>query len=108
MAPKQYRIVGGPSKFDLMIAFFARELDGGRRSVTFSLSFPRVIDDLRWLEDVEVILNDLQWEDGSGESWNWKGYTLGAKQRGWGPDVEGHFSTHTRLGWLRVREIAAV
>jgi len=104
MAPKQFRIIGGPSKADLMMAFFFKESNGDRRSVVFRLSFPPVTSNrIRFLEELDVIVDDLQWEDGSGESWNWKGHVCGSGQKVLSPEVESYFSTRTRQGWLRTR-----
>ena len=60
-------IVGAPSKFDLMIAFFDEpnsKLFGGRRSVSFTIEGRSCLG-IR--HRIEVVINQISWEDGSGD-----------------------------------------
>lgn len=64
---REFTITGGPSKFDLMISLFY----GGthqRMGVHFQLDNPGVSG-----AEVNVFIDQIQREDGSGESWNISG-----------------------------------
>lgn len=92
----RYTIVNGPSKWDLMLAFFDK-LGNRRRSVIFTMKEGGPADS--WTG--EVVVNNLEWEDGSSESWNFKGYAtfLGVKN-----GVRGYFGTMSRKGWIEFEE----
>lgn len=84
---RAFRILNGPSKFDLMLSLF----DGNkepRRTVKFRLEGLK--------QEVEVAITSVQQEDGSGESWNWEGNLKLAKGRGY--HVRGYFATKGRMG----------
>ena len=61
------KIIGGPGKFDLMLALFDRSF-GRSRTVTITLE-GRVVK--------ELYVSGVQIEDGSGESWNIEGHVDG-------------------------------
>lgn len=86
---RSFRIVNGPSKFDLMLSLF----DGNkmpRRTVKFLLEGIK--------QEVEVAIASVEQEDGSGESWNWAGNTRASTVRGY--NVKGYFATRGRVGHL--------
>ena len=78
----------GPPKFDLMLALFDR--NPNTRNVDFRIGGDRNVTTL-------VIITGVELEDGSGESWIFKGYvqnTSMSKQcRGW-------YRTDSRRGWI--------
>ncbi len=88
-------ISGGPSKFDLMLSLLdGSNAAGTRRRVSF------MVDDIG---EIEVVVNRLSREDGSGESWNFEGFA-----QTFGPSysydkVEGYFSTRSRRGTIRLK-----
>lgn len=63
MAPSQFPVIGGPSKFDLSNGLFAWN---PRRPVIFQANCPVGTT-------VEVYVTSVQAHDGSGESWNIEG-----------------------------------
>ena len=84
-------IIGGPSKFDLMLAMF----DGryiSPRTVTFKLEGD---------DELTTSIDSVQAEDGSAESWNFKGKGCRKSNASEVVDVDGYFSTANRRGWLR-------
>lgn len=90
----QNNIVDGPSKYDLSVAFFDRA-GGHRRHVTFTLTGP----DFPQETGIDVVINSICWEDGSGESWCFTGYI-----RNGGIRVSGWFKTSNRQGWIKPAE----
>jgi hypothetical protein len=62
MTQEYINIIGGPGKFELMLALF----EG--REITFTLEGGA---------QKTVKLNTIQREDGSNQSWNLDGYTVG-------------------------------
>ena len=97
-------IIKAPSKFDLCIAFFDRpnpEMLGGRRSVLFTI---RVPERALGLLLIEVVINSISWEDGSGESWCFEGYckTDVGQPRDSHAGVKGWFRTSDRKGWIDI------
>jgi hypothetical protein len=98
----QYKIItAGPSKLDLMFAFFDKpdvKKFGGRRSLSFTIQNPnRLINPMT----VEIVINSLEWEDGSGESWNFKGRCLNEGGHECS-HLKGYFKTTDRQGWLEI------
>jgi len=87
----KYSIVDAPSKWSLSLAFF--DHDGDKRRYAFF----KIKDPLKETVDVRVLINQLQWEDGSGESWNFEGY---ARIEGKSFNVRGWFRTTDRKGYL--------
>ena len=83
-------IVSAPSKWELSVAFFDR-IGGHRRPISFQLKG----EDFPHSAVVEVVINSLSWEDGSGESWCFKGYCANGGQR-----VRGWFTTNYRQRWI--------
>jgi hypothetical protein len=93
-----YKISGGPSKHDLSVRFFTK-VDGQRLPITFKISdFPKGQD------EIEVVINRLTWEDGSGEGWCFEGY---APKHPFNL-VHGYFSTRSREGWLVNEKIRTI
>ncbi len=102
----RFEIVGGPSKLSLMFVLF-RET-GTSQSFFFKLLDPQCEEGV-WAGDfkIEVTVDGLLREDGSGEKWLFEGYALLTKVlRIPGiPDsakVKGYFNTQTRKGWIEV------
>lgn len=97
-------IVNAPSKFDLSIAFFDRpnpEKLGCRRTVNFTIQGPSCTNGQR---QIEVVINGISWEDGSGESWCFEGYckTNVGQPENWTAKVNGWFRTSDRKGWIDI------
>lgn len=97
----QHKIIGAPSKWTLSVNFFDK-VDGKRRPVTFTIEWPSSHANY----PVSVIIDLIQWEDGSGESWCFEGYvqdTFG-KMEGISKNdkVQGWFRTSDRKGWIKV------
>ncbi len=90
----QYNIVGGPSKFDLIIAF-ADRVNGHRRSVEFRYN------DGAMNGSAQIVINTLSWEDGSGENWLFKGYLVNDGNRA---KMHGYFDSERRRGWYKLGE----
>ena len=88
---RDFTIIGGPSKFDLMVSLF----DGNnhhRRTVRFVLK--------GIAPGMDVSIGGVQQEDGSGESWNFEGNVrLKNASRNW--NVRGHYSTNDRHGHFK-------
>lgn len=89
-------ITDGPSKFDLMLAFFDKPKGQHRRRVTITVYGPDFIH----TEEVELVINSLQWEDGSGDNFNFTGYL----PRAIGCEVSGFLSTQRRKGTLIIKK----
>lgn len=99
-----YKIVNAPSKFDLSIAFFDRpnsEKLGGRRSVSFTV---QRLNSSNGQQQIEVVINGISWEDGSGESWCFEGYCLTdvGQPKDWTVKVKGWFRTSDRKGHIDI------
>ena len=97
-------IINAPSKFDLSIAFFDRpnpEQLGGRRSVNFTIQGPSCSNGQ---QQIEVVINRISWEDGSGESWCFEGYckTNIGQPKNRTTKVKGWFRTSDRKGWIDI------
>ena len=83
-------IVKGPGKFDLMVALFDNTFSSPRL-VTFT------VDSAGREVELEIVVNSVEREDGSGESWNFRGY-LQTKQGD--VAVQGYYSTKKRTGTM--------
>jgi hypothetical protein len=79
----QRKIKNGPSKWSLILGF-SDKIEGKRRSVRFMVDASNCPKGLE--HEVNVVINQLEWEDGSGESWNFSGY------------ISSHASRVSRLG----------
>ena len=96
--PRQLRIangvdiVNGPSKMDLMLALFDDGGVGHRRVIIFTID-GREREGER---SIKVVVNAVEREDGSGESWNFKGYFSGSNV-----PFEGYYSTKRRKGFIK-------
>lgn len=87
------KIIDGPSKWNLMLSLF----DGDslhRRPVFFFTDAPAPNG---LAPRVEVYINIIEREDGSGENWNFDGCLKDSTR------VKGFFSTSRRRGWLEVK-----
>lgn len=102
MATVQSDITSGPSKFTLMLALFDRK-PANARDVEFTLSGeggPAVT--------ACVVVTRIEVQDGSGESWIFKGYVrrmLPELKKAVSPaprHVEGQYRTDTRKGWIKL------
>ncbi len=96
-------VVNGPSKFDLMMALFTRKPQ--KPTVTFALEHAK--------EGYLATITGVSEEDGSGESWNIRGFLQDIYFAGDGlsplhgallkvsrQPFKGYFSTADRKGWL--------
>jgi hypothetical protein len=100
-------ITAAPSKFDLCFAFF-----GGKYPHRLPVRFTIKIPNLHEEEKIDVIINQLTWEDGSGESWCFEGYVTCQehipsslpefKARSFVVHVKGYFKTTDRKGWVEL------
>lgn len=98
----QYKIINAPSKLDVIVAFFDKPNNGtGRRSVFFTTEDSV---DLKGNQQIEVVINEISWEDGSGESWCFEGYckTDVGQPQNWIVKVKGWFRTSDRKGWIDI------
>ena len=84
-----YELRHGPSKYDLMLGLFDGDANT-QRTLTF-----RVNNGV----DVEVKVQSVSREDGSGESWLFEGYVI----NGTGLRAKGYFHTVTRRGTITIR-----
>lgn len=85
---RQFVIENGPGKFDLAASLF---IGTGRRH-------PNVVEfSLQGIsEPFAVAITGIEQEDGSGESWNFKG--IAYQHSKLGDSVKGYFSSLTRKG----------
>jgi hypothetical protein len=83
---KSVEIVGGPSKYDLMVSLFT--ITPARVSVVFRTKNHG---------DFTACINGARWEDGSGESWIIEGYSVHTA----GARFTGYFSTKDRRGHIK-------
>ena len=105
----QCKIVNGPSKFDLMLALFDSCSKSGYRRVTFNYIKGDEIDPKNGHKicyglslPIEVLINEVGKEDGSGESWMFKGTIEALEQnRLKTVQVRGYFHTQHRNGWIQ-------
>jgi hypothetical protein len=98
----QCKIIAAPSKFDLSVAFFDGKYPN-RRSVKFTIKIPNIHKEY----EVNVVINQLAWEDGSGDSWCFEGH-ISSSTCGYSPDfkrgvsAKGWFKTTTRNGSITI------
>ncbi len=81
-------IVNGPSKFDIMVSLFEGQI-AVRKFVTFQ-------DDREM--DYKIIISCIEREDGSGESWIFKGFDVELQKH-----VEGYYSSKNRTGHIKIQ-----
>lgn len=98
----QMTILGGCSKFDLMLALF----DHGVANSRVALFTLETGDNTSQV--AQVFITGVDIEDGSGDSWIFRGILrrLG-RDRNFGPaarNVHGYFHTGTRKGWMKFVE----
>lgn len=96
-------IVNSPSKWALSVAFFDKlPAEGGKSPQRRKLQFTIKGKSCPLGQIVDVVIDALRWEDGSGESWCFEGYLecripsaamSSSKVRGW-------FKTTDRQGWI--------
>lgn len=92
MTNKSKKIVNGPSKFDLMISLFSgSNASTTRRTVTF------VLEASGDESSVTALIESVEREDGSGESWNFEGSQLGH----W---VRGYYNSRSQTGTIVVEK----
>lgn len=91
----QDTILGGPSKFDLMVSL----LHGVARKKRVHVDFEIRCNDPTITCNWEIYINSLEREDGSGEQWLFQGYV-----RMINLPCKGFYSTKTRKGWLEIIE----
>ncbi len=106
MATQRINIQSGPSKFDLMLSLM--DVPSHRRAVQFrgNVEGDLVNDyDTRgaYKSVLDVFIDMLEREDGSGESWNFAGYMIATSVRGEQHlRVKGYYSTQSRGGVLEI------
>jgi hypothetical protein len=83
-------ITDGPSAGELLLKWGIKQEDGKR----FSFSF-RFIGDKGEVE-IPIVINSLEWEDGSGENWNFRGYSPEYSYI----SISGFFNTKRRHGYM--------
>lgn len=89
MATHQFEIMDGPSKFDLMTALFVWKPE--RPKVLFSYG----------AGSFNATISAVEAEDGSGESWNIKGYAYdNAARVKIHRQFHGYFHTGKRRGYI--------
>jgi hypothetical protein len=88
---RQFVIENGPGKFDFMLSLFDNI---GHRPRTVGFTLQGITQPLA------VSIDSIAREDGSGESWNFKG-TLRDSATELYFSVEGYFSSKTRKGHMR-------
>lgn len=91
----------GPSKFDLMVSLFEGN-PTPRHRVTFTVS-PQNTIETRFARDLRVSITCIEQEDGSGESWNFKGYVQ-KDELSPSKIVDGYYSSATRKGYIFLPE----
>lgn len=92
----KFNIIVGPSKFALSTAFFDR-LNGHRRPVEFTVAM-KAKEGLPF--QVSIVINMIQWEDGSGESWSFRGYVTEVNCR-WLHTRHPQHPQNAAFGWFR-------
>jgi len=97
---RQYTIVDGPSREELM-DHFRRDGQNGQSRVWFRVSYREGFHRDCPENFLQIMICSLEREDGSGHCWNFRGDGhLGTPQVGW--RVDGFYSTKTRKGTLTV------
>jgi len=94
----RYQILNAPSKWTLSVAFFGKIKDE-RVPLTFEIVGQLCPQGTF----IEIVINSLQWEDGSSESWNFEGYALtgmGGGRLKIQSKVKGWYRTTNRKGWI--------
>ena len=96
----RYEITAGPSKMDLMLALFDQPvIEGTIRHRTVRFTVESVTDKHRMkVGEVELIVDGVTREDGSGESWNIEGRFAPRPGDHLHPRVKGYYSTYLRKG----------
>ena len=92
-----FNIVGGPSRWDLMLAIFDGDFHH-RRIVTFSLDPQENLP----IRSLICTINEVGREDGSGENWLFEGETYYPAEIVSNYHIHGFFSTRTRTGWVEM------
>lgn len=99
----RYEIVNGPSKFDLMMALFAKNVD----NATIEFEFAGHINDF-WKTPCtkfrKMTLVSLERNNIGGEVWYLKGYAFVNQKPDERRVASGVFSTKSRNGWLEITE----
>ena len=91
-----FKIVDGPSKFELMVSLFhGNSHRRPQNNVTFRITAPLATHCC-------VQIDEISREDGSGECWNFCGYAEGIRAEA--RLIKGFYSTRTRKGTFEVVE----
>jgi hypothetical protein len=88
----RYRITGGVSKDRLIAQLFDIGRYKHRATIAFTLTYEHDHDDKF---QVEVLVNGMDAEDGSGESWIIRGYIPTTVMK-----FEAYFDVRYRKGWI--------
>lgn len=93
MATQRFEVLGGPSKFDLMLCLFDNNIPDRQRTAGFLLDgLGKFVNDF--------IINGVEREDGSGEKWMLTGVrVVNGRIAG---HMRGYYNTQTRRGWLEL------
>ncbi|MFH1430055.1 MAG: hypothetical protein ABIG71_00855 [Candidatus Uhrbacteria bacterium] len=97
---KRWDIHDGPSNMALQHTLFAPRPRGGK-ALRLPVEF-LVLEQGRKKGSFEVCINGLEWEDGSGESWIFRGRLDGSNTQ-----VHGYYSSKKRAGWIEIVPKAA-
>jgi len=94
---EEYKIVDGPSKWDLMLALF--DSRGGSRFVEMRTTRGSSKNVTRR----HLVIHTLQQEDGSGNNWNFEGYLVDEEPLNrYAAQISGFYSIHKRKGSLKI------
>lgn len=93
-----YNISAGPSKNDWLLAF-GNKVEGKRVPVHFTINYEG-----RSQVRISVVIIGLEWEDGSGECWNFKGHIVEhpPKMTLKNKDISGFYRTNERTGVIEL------
>lgn len=89
-------ITGGPSAGELLLKWGIKQEDGKRFSFPF-----RFIGDDNVEVSTKIVITSLEWEDDSGENWNFKGYSPNYSH----VRISGFFNTQRRHGYMTVTKL---
>lgn len=96
LAPLEFTITAGPSKFDLMTSLFISTAETPHY-VMFTLRLGLVHGGV---QQTQVCINSVEREDGGDERWRIKGWVVHSNDKFNGSKIEGTYDTKERQGRL--------
>ncbi len=90
-ASNRWNIVGGPSKYDLLIHGFCE-----RNSVSFTTTYNQE-------RALVCILNECKYEDGSGNNFLLAGFISNFPEGQW--SFKAYYNVQRRTGWLEFQRV---